>query len=304
MKKLFIFTVMTALLIGVAFTAEVRAQDLKTGQDQEETEFVPTTFRNLSKLYWAIGKLSLNDNQAIDNYMRINECAIYLDYYQNEFEWRRIREAARQAIKLQIEQDEFPEHFEVIREIQLGKYNMEDEYFELKPGSKMNSITRIDVITNTIGPICGRRGEIENYPLNIILTLTPPMELTKLPVPPELARLYLDKILREYEGLPDRLKKQYKDARRAYVRLKVKIMQFRETQRVGPVTSDAGLMRAVVLGHLQGFEVYADRELTMPLYTKKVEFKRARRYKHRSATGESDTESESPATEEQSSYNE
>lgn len=293
MKKFLVIFCMISLF------ALMPAHNAAWGQngDNAEEEYHLTTFRNLSQLYWKIGMHSINDNMAIDNYMRINECPIYLDYYQNEFEWRRIRDAARKSIKQKIENDEFPQRFEIIRPIYLGKYNYEDEYFELKNSSKMNNITRVEVVTNTVQEICGRKREIEGYPVNIILILSPPLELTKLPVERELAKLYLDRVLRDYEALPDNVKKRYKDIRPAYLRLKVKILQYKETIHVGTRTDPAGNERAVVFGHLEGFEVYADEELEMPLFYKKVEFKRARRYKQRRDKQRAESREDQPAAE-------
>ena len=90
----------------------------KSGRDDQ---YLPTTLENLAKLYWAVGKFTVDDDVAVDNYLRITECPIVLQYFHNDFEWQKIREATRQNLLSHMAG--FPRHFEIVEEISLGDYD-------------------------------------------------------------------------------------------------------------------------------------------------------------------------------------
>jgi hypothetical protein len=237
-----------------------------------EDEYVKPTFENLSQLYWAIGKFNLGDRSAIDNYMAINECGLYKEFFTNEFEWRAIQDSARKYIKNNM--DKFPTSFEIMVPIEFGKYDMGKEVFYIKEDSQFHGMRKLDVAMNHEGTlICNKRGNIEGYPRNIILMFNRPFSLTEVPVKPELAELYMKEQEEKVAGLPHYIKeRRYK--RMAYLRMKVKMVLYR-----GMETVHSHELRVVVMGVLKGVEVYADTDKMKLLYKEDVVNKRIRRRK-------------------------
>src|SRR5687768_4094387 len=77
-------------------TAESEMPDSEeAAEDQEVTivkdpfagDYVRGTPQNLSKLYWRLGVFDGDDDAAVDNFMMINECRIFQNNINNDFEW-------------------------------------------------------------------------------------------------------------------------------------------------------------------------------------------------------------------------
>ena len=271
--------------------SELRAQDQEApaaeeNQDFNETidiidsvsrgtvdEYVLPTIENLSRLYWAIGKLDVDDDEAIDNFLIINECPMYLQYYHNDFEWAKIREATRDHIMTNL--NEYATKFEILTAVELGRYDLEGEYFEIADNSKITGLRRLDFSLNdeSYRETCGKRGEIDGYPYNMVVILNRPLTLEKIPVKRELAELYIEEAKRFYENLP--LMNQHQRYKRlAFLRLKVWVTQYKNTMR-----TQNGYPRAVVFGRLEGYEFYADSQKIKPLYFKELKTGRFSRLK-------------------------
>ncbi|MCB9995701.1 MAG: DUF4852 domain-containing protein [Rhodospirillales bacterium] len=262
-------------------------------EQAEDDKYVSPTFQNLSKMYWAIGKLDIDDPKMIDYYLMINECPMYMQYYYNDFEWNGLQKATKDYILQSM--GGFPTHFEFMSSIALGRYNVEKEEFEVADQDKIEGLRQIDVAVNETGYIetCGRAGEIYEYPQNIIVILNRPLVMETIPVEKELARLYIEEARRFYDNLPPEYRmKRYE--RIAYLRLKVRITQYKNTMKVA-----GGGLRAVVFGRLEGYEVYADYDKTKPLFKRNISEKRFMRLR-RGSKGEKDAETgEDDAAEEQ-----
>ena len=262
-QRILVFAIGAFLMTGPALHARAQATPQAPSEKTDETPadgYMPATLPNISKLYWAVGKLRIDDNTAIDHYMRINECDIYTKYFHDDFEWSDIRKAAREDI-LQ-KHASFPTHFEVTVPLEVGRYNDETKRFELAPESKHAGTRNIEVVANKNNEdVCGTEAEIEGYPRNIILVLNRPVFLVDIPVEPDVARLYLERSRKNYEGLPpDQQLAAYK--RTAFLRLKVKATQYRDTVR-----GRSGAALAAILANYDGYEIYADSSREMLLYS-------------------------------------
>lgn len=240
--------------------------------------YIEGTVPELSKMYWAVGKFEMEDNQAIDHYLLINECDMYRRFYQNDFEWEKIREATRTLIKRNLAK--FPTQFEVVLPIVLDRYDVDKKEFTIKEDSKIMGMRRLDFNNNPpFKDLCGIQGEILQYPRNIILVLNRPFSIEKVPVRPEIAEMYLEDSRMKFENLPAQLQMR-KYERMAFLRLKVRITKYKET-----VTNIAGDLRAVVFGKIEGVEVYADSKKMKPMYLSKLQDKRVRKFRELSSDG-------------------
>jgi hypothetical protein len=239
-----------------------------------EDEFGPTNFQRLSKLYWAMGKFDVLNDEAINNYLLINECELYQKFYYNDFEWTNIVEATKKSISSTL--NTFPTKFEILKPIGLDRYDVEKEVFLLKEDEVFEGARKFEVATNSdTSPVCGKSGVIKDYPRNLIMILNRPINLKEFHVEPELAMMFLDEAARYYDHLPHFLKMS-KYERVAFLRLKVSLFQYKET-----IVGVSGYTRAVVFGRLEGIEIYADPDKMKPLYIKEIKDRRLRRRKSR-----------------------
>lgn len=242
-------------------------------------EFIDPNMQNLSKLMWRLGVLDLSDNTAVDNYMMINECELYERYYKNDIEWEKVRAAARQSLNDSIVT--FPTKFEIVVPIALGRYNTERQYFEIQSVSKMTNVRRLDINMGNNTQVCreGAGNSIRGYPRNIILMLNRPFSFTRLPVGRQLAQMYIEDANNNQISLQTIKQANVFYDRPAFMRAKVTIVSLKEmvqgVQSGGPV--------AILIGQLEGVEIYADVSMQKLLYRedKKTKSLRQRRREQR-----------------------
>ncbi|MCB1531278.1 MAG: DUF4852 domain-containing protein [Alphaproteobacteria bacterium] len=273
MRKIFHHTkfwILASLVCGaVSFgTAQAKVQD------QPETvlyEF--PTLKNLARLYWALSRLSTDDVAAVDNYMLINECDIYTNYYNHEFEWNKIRESAVKY--LEEHKGNFVVRFQFMQPLRLGEYDIEKHSFELFDEYKIKATRRFEVKSSEMhSKVCGFQGVIDNYPRGLVLELSRPFELKEIPLDERTANKFISDKLKNVKKYPNR--KQRKEdvfaARDAYLVMKVKIFSSHEEPYIQ--TRVGGPILAQVLGVLEGVEIYADRDRQTLLYVE--DFRRQR----------------------------
>lgn len=279
----FLFILMAAaMLTASGIGVRAFAEDKEMAKPEDEGDgYLPTTFKNLSRLYWGLGRFAPDDIDAVNRYLLINECELYQQYYYNDFEWSKILETTRDFLKQN--SNKFPVRYEIMVPIFLGRYDMGKEEFELHDKSKVLGVRKIDVVVNGMRKVCDAGGNIPGYPRDIIVILSHPLFLSKIHVGRELAQLYLEETSRAFSALPANLQMMGYE-RTAYLRLKVRLQQYKDT-----VTVNARDVRAVIFGQVEGVEVYADDSKEKLLYREdklKKRLRRARRYTDPSEEGD------------------
>ena len=244
-------------------------------EEEEEGHIIyeTPTVKNLSQLYWMLSKLDINNDTHVDNFLMINECDLYRDYYNNEFEWKSIRKAGRKFIE--DSRDSFPTYFEFIQPLKLAEYNLETEMFDVYEPYKIFSVRRFEILAEDVyKDVCNvsHRREIEGYPRGLYAELNRPFTLDEVKVHPEVAKLYIEKnneYLQE-EGIATKYKTDIYENRKAYLVMKIRIFSNKNED-----VTVAGKDLAKVLGVLEGYEIYGDRERHMLMFAE--DFKRKRK---------------------------
>ena len=219
-----------------------------------------TTYSNLSKLYWAVGMHDLYDDDAIDRFLRINECDLYLKYYQDDFEWNEIRKATRKTIAE--ERATYPTKYEMLLPLSLSRYDLQRERFEVDEQTRFENMKKIDIALTSLDYTCYTDHFLEGYPGSVVMLLDQPFTLTTVPVKPEIADLYLQEAKQRYANMPDKVRLRHYE-REAYLRVLVSFSSYVGTERAA-----GGRKLAVMHAKIDAIEVYADRLMTKPLYIK------------------------------------
>lgn len=232
------------------------AEDVKTGdatvmEDKNADSFQRSTPENLAKLYWRLGVFDSGDDRAVDNFMMITECDLYQANVNNDFEWKKVREAAKTS--LEIRRKSFPTKFEFLIPIELGNYDPELGGFPLQDAYAYTNVQRLEVVGNSIQrEICGMTGEIKDYPRNLMLILEKPFTYTFAKVDEHVAQAYIVRKQKEVmKHDVDVRQKRYK--RTAYVRLRV---DFNEYQ--GTIRGRNGVLLAIMKADLKGIDLFED----------------------------------------------
>lgn len=226
------------------------------------------TRQKFSRLYWALGMLDLKDDKNIDNFLQINECDIYKDYYYNEFEWRKVRESGRQF--LAENSSKFPLRFEIAQMILLGEYDLQNETFEVLKDYKIKDTARIEVFPQDYADVVcqddgsGRLQQIDGYPIGIVAEFNRPLSLINVPVPKDVAQAFIEDKLKTFKKL--RADRQNQDnlysLRDAYLFMHVKFFAYKDQF----MNNDSYKM-AEILTVLEGYEIYADKNKKVLLWS-------------------------------------
>ena len=194
MKTIFSFLIFCVLLLSrpaVSLTDEGLSElDIAV----EDRNYQPVILANLSKLYWRMGVTDISNDDHIDNYVLINDCDVYNDYFSDEFQWKDIRQSIR--THLDKHATKFPRFFEFRQPLQLGEYRVEKQAFDIHQDYAIYDVRHFEVLVPgyELSGICGRERPLEGYPKGMLLDFNRHVRLTELPVPKRKgAGIYLEK---------------------------------------------------------------------------------------------------------------
>ncbi len=241
-------------------------------------QYEKPTLQKLSRLYWALGMLDENNNENVDNFLMINECDLYKDYYYNEFEWKEIRETARESLKLT--KNTFPLRFELVQPLLLTEYDLKKKTFKVKEQYKIKNMSRFQMFPDDYDrPVClddssGRIAQVKGYPTGIIAEINRPLNVEEIPVDEKAARIFIDQGMEAFKLLPSHLQNAegMANTRKAYLFMHMKFFAFKGVKN----DTDSGVPMANILAVLEDIEVYADKDKNNLLYRANFRKKRTR----------------------------
>ncbi|MBX2833475.1 MAG: DUF4852 domain-containing protein [Micavibrio sp.] len=247
-----------------AFSLLALASTALAQEDESYLLYEKPVMTTLSQMYWALDKLSLQDDVAVDNFMFINECNLFLEYYHNEFEWKSIRKSTRKYI--QNNKSMFPVRFEIEQPLEMADYDFDTETFEIKDEFKIDNIKLFEVQTPEYQKdVCNMSGhrELKDYPRGLVVEFAKPLTLTNIKMSPEDARQYIE-FKKIVKNSGPRGSKIYYSNREAYIVMKIKVFSVK-----GDEKGASGSMLARVLAALESIDVYADKERRYLMYSTK-----------------------------------
>jgi hypothetical protein len=242
-----------ALASPAAATTAQPAQVEQQASTQALQSYVQPSYINLARSLWALNAHSLTNDLAVDDFLMISECGLYKRFYNNEFEWKKIREATRDYLSKN--KNTFPRHFEYIQPLMLDRYDFSLKGFRLMPGSVFVSSDRLEMAKNLKSEVACKGmsyGYIDGYPSDMMIILKQPFKLDFVRVNEDLAQEYL-KIISEREI-------RLNEGRPAYIRFRVRFDRYLGDNEVGQHEY------AIFGGVLETIEVFADRDLMFKLY--------------------------------------
>lgn len=240
-------------------------------KDREKTKakvyiYEEVTIPILSKLYWAIGFLDIENDTYIDNYMKINECDMYKSYAAAEFDWNQIRAATRKFIENN--KSDFPTRLQFVQPLMLMEYDVKRKAFYVNPEYQYKSTRRFEVMAKD-GAVqyCTDNAAYAHvgYTKGIMLELSRPFSLEFLTVDQSVAENYVLGVTKKFKKLrPEyQSKTNFESLRQAYIVFKVKVFAH------GKLVAGSGTDQLTqVLGALEGYDVYSDMGLKNLLFSK------------------------------------
>lgn len=225
--------------------------------------YIPATMENLINLYWGMGVNKTSNPQEIDMYMRATECKIYDRFRYNEFEWRKIRSIAKDVIDVSTKV--YYNRLEFTQPIILGEYDMQRGTFPISRDTAFNGTRRVQLGGTAFGDAClglnrGGVTSVLHHPSKVEVILNHPLTLTFVKTPEELAQEFVALHFALNQSNPLNSTPR---PRVAYINLKILITNFKE--KIIPKRR-GGNQRVIFFGYLEGYEVFADKDLTISLY--------------------------------------
>lgn len=261
--RIIIFFLTCFLLLGGVGIRSSKAQESPIIADFEHF-YEDFKLSNLSKLYWKLGILDINNETHINNFLFINECDIYRDYHNNEFEWRSILRKAQLSIKNNV--DSFPTRFKFVQPLRMSVYDFKNKVYGIQDKFKIDGIRRFEVRSQNYNEqVCTQRQlrSIMGYPKSVVVEINQPFILENVPMSPVLAKSYADSKLAAFNELREifKTRESMLSLRDAYLVMKVRFYSYRGDERV-----DYGQTSYVLNAILEGYEIYQDENLTRLLY--------------------------------------
>lgn len=215
------------------------------------SEYVTPNMQNLSKLYWRLGIFNPQDKTAIDNYLIINECDVYRNFFKDDFEWANVRKATQQMMAEQAAT--FPNQFKILVPIDLGRYDAARGGFDLVTKTAFVNSRRVQVTgggSNFTG--CGQKTDLPGYPSSVVLILNKPFTFNFIKVDEHVAQAFLLRKRYNTTPLPRELR-SLGFQRPAYARMRVTFVRYQ-----GTIDEMGGRKSAILYGTLDGIDVFED----------------------------------------------
>lgn len=239
------------LLMGFSLTAYAD-EELDPVKSSTDGTYVDVTLQNVSKLYWALAILDIDNDHDIEQYLQFNECDLYSEYRLNDFEMAKLIEAARNSIKRNM--SDFPKRFGITLAIELGTYDTETQTFEIVSDDNIHNVKRLEA--RTLKTVDSCLSKIRRYDLHydgFVVNFLKQLDIKRIPVHPEIAADFIRQSNQTYEELADISLSLYK--RKAYLQVNVNIIQFKAYAKTA-----AGRALPELFTRIESVALFADPE--------------------------------------------
>ena len=219
-----------------------------------EHTYTQMTYDNLYRLAWSLDAYSLSNVEDLTVFLKITECNLYTKFFQNEFEWEKIKIATREYLKNN--KDKVPRYYEYVQPITMGRYDYSLQGFPIVDAARnFKAQKNLQFANFDSGETpCGHYNfKSKQYPSSAVLSLVSPLNLSFIRVPLPLAQKYIE--WRNRQGMFN------EDNRQAYIRYRIRIDGY-EGNKSYKSSDDSFNFR----GKLLRLDVFADTDMLLPLY--------------------------------------
>lgn len=218
---------------------------LSSSSFAEKYQYDDATIRRLTDHLFEEKMINFDDAGQFKEYAMIEDCEIFETYFNNDFEWNRIRLAVKEEMS-SLKPSTKKTRVRLPGKVDLTRYNFTTQSFDIYDVDVFNNVGFLQISERKYD-LCDKNydeGDIQNLPQKYFLKPEVPFNLFRIPVSKALARQVLDKIP------PNK-----KDRRTAYIDINVTLDAFFEIN----AESDREKY-AYVLGSVDQIDFYIDKE--------------------------------------------
>lgn len=255
MKRFFAKLLCAAMLLALP-TSSVAASKYGGGESYAEANF-----RDLSQTLVLMDGISIETPNVLEEYAKMNYCAVYKEKFHDDFEWSQFRKLIIQ--KVQSKKEYYRNLYQISGVIFLGRYNFDTQDFPfindsalVNVGSlQLYSLGRLSATAVSARSMCGGEERSELFPDRYIFDLNQPLTFDRLKLPME-----------EAKSLLERMERMENKDRRLYVRFRMRVIS---VLPIPPETFNPGSI-VRLRGELTAIDIFLDRDLTQPFATVEV----------------------------------
>lgn len=219
------------------------------------------TPKNTAQSLWALKMFGVEDSQALDDFIYTQNCNLYSQYQQNDFLWKRIREASLRD--MDVFSKTWPVRYEIASSLLLDRYDFNLGGFALNPQSTLDktgvlSLINVKALRNV--DACFDANRLKDQPTDIRVKLDNPITLKVIPMQ-QVDADALVKYLTE---------KNNKDRQISMV-LRVRLTGIDNAFDQRRLASEAGVRQ--LTGRIESLSLFRDNELKEEVYTQKFDAK-------------------------------
>lgn len=247
-------------------TDKVRAMTQAESEVEEEViddnvvlRYVPSSHENILRLIWLLKGFQYEDVNAINAYIKVSECSLYLKYFNDDFEWRKIQKATLDYLTKYSKS--FSNYLEITQPIQVDRYDFDLRGFTLRNPQELTNVAAIQLLQTKYGITkCeGVNVDVEKYTGTAILKLKNTINISYIRASDKVAKAYLQ-FVQENSGSLNQEKKIM------YVRYRVRVDRY-----IGPETLPSIGRAQMFSGKVLQLDVFADQQLLLPIFSQKYE---------------------------------
>lgn len=278
-KSRFWVSVCTVFLLAVfAFPVKAADDDLKmttekmraitegdvSGHDEVNEDdvvlrYVPSSHENILRLIWLLKGFQFDDIDAITAYIKVSECSLYLKYFNDDFEWRKIQKATLDYLTKYSKS--FSNYLEITQPIFVDRYDFDLRGFTLRNPQELTNVAALQLLQTKYGITkCeGVTVDSEKFTGTAVLKLKNTINISYIRASDKIAKAYLDFVQENRGALTQ-------DKKIMYVRYRVRVDRY-----VGPESLPSIGRAQMFSGKLLQLDVFADQQLLLPIFSQKYE---------------------------------
>lgn len=220
-------------------------------KDEYAGKYNTSTLENLSKVYWRLGAFDFDDDMAVGNFLKINDCKIFTEYINDDLEWKEIVSVMKKH--LEEHKDTFPLNFQFVLELHLGRYDPVLGGFPIVDRTGFKDAKRIEVDSmDTRKDICFDSNPIKDYPKSLVVLLPESFTFDFLKLDEHVAQAYILRKKSEFSQLDEDIRNSRYE-RDAYLRLRITFSQYH-----GNLRGEQNNIMAILYGKIDGYEIFED----------------------------------------------
>lgn len=222
-------------------------------EEAKSLNYIPATYESLSRVIWRFDLHDLANDKIIDDYAAIINCDLYKKYYNNDFQWQKIKSGLRREVDYYAKN--FPNRFEIKAAIPIDRYDFTRSAFIISQNFQMNNAGSIRIPVGDINQKPCLTVGSNYFSRHIKFSADNKFSLTEIPVSPDKAK----------EILARMSKYRYEDAegkRVVTLRFRIKVNGIKKYE----VKSNVGYL--TFSGQLDEITFYEDPHMTKPIFVK------------------------------------